>query len=258
MSILEQICARKRIHIEERKIKIPLAELKKQIKTVAEPRGFIKAIKKTKGPAVIAEIKKASPAHGVIRGNFDARGIGKIFQNSGAACLSILTDEPYFQGKDSYLSDTHAITTIPILRKDFMLDEYQIYESRALGADCILLIMAALDLAQAKKLYALAEKLGMDVLVEIHDADELSKALKLEPAMIGINNRNLKTLKVDVDTSFQLLPQIPKEMVKISESGISDRPTIDSLIEAGFDGFLIGEGLMRQVDIGASLRDLTA
>ena len=261
MSILDQICARKRQHIARQSAKVPLETLKDQIKKQDKPRGFIKALgKKRAGPAIIAEIKKASPAHGVIRGNFDAPGIAKIYQNAGAACLSVLTDEPYFQGKDDYLTEVHAITTIPVLRKDFILDEYQVYETRALGADCLLLIMAALDDKQAQKLYSLALELDLDVLIEIHDADELQRAAALTPApaMIGINNRNLKTLKVDVATSLDLIAKIPKGTRAISESGISDRPTIDTLIKAGFDGFLIGEGLMRQIDISAALRELTA
>jgi indole-3-glycerol phosphate synthase len=182
--------------------------------------------------------------------------IAKIYEQTGAACISVLTDEPYFQGHDNYRTAVKDVATLPIRRKDFMIDEYQIYESRSLGADCILLIMAALDDQSAKNLYALSTELKMDVLVEVHDEEELTRALKLNPQMIGINNRSLKTLKVDIETSFRLAEKIPASILKIAESGISDAATIHRLSKSGFGGFLIGESLMREADIGRALRKL--
>jgi indole-3-glycerol phosphate synthase len=257
MSVLDDICARKRDHIEAQKLKAPLYVLKDKINSTPEPRGFIKALKNHTPPAIIAEVKKASPSVGIIRADFNAVEIAQTYEQSGAACLSVLTDEPYFQGRDEYLAQIRSAVKIPLLRKDFMLDEYQIFESRALGADCVLLIMAALDEEQAKKLYRLSDILGMDVLVEVHDDDELTRALKLNPAMIGINNRNLKTLTVDIETSRRLGKKIPSGILKIAESGISKSETIKELRTAGFNGFLIGESLMKEKDIGAAFESLT-
>lgn len=256
ISVLDEICAVKREHIAKQKEKVSFEEIRKQAQAAEKPRGFINALKNHVQPAIIAEVKKASPSVGVIREGFDAVQIAKIYESAGAACLSVLTDEPYFQGKDEYLQQIKKVVSLPLLRKDFMLDEYQIYESRALGADCILLIMAALKDSEAKNLYAFAHSLDMDVLVEIHDEEELNRALKLEPAMIGINNRNLKTLKVDVQTSHELGVKIPSSILRIAESGISDADTIAALQEAGFDGFLIGESLMKQKDIRAAFKNL--
>lgn len=255
MSVLNEICDPKREHIAAQKKKISLDVLKEKIATAEKPRGFINALKQKKR-AIIAEVKKASPSIGIIREDFNAVEIARIYEANGAACLSVLTDEPYFQGRDEYLAQIKQAVKIPLLRKDFMLDEYQIYESRALGADCILLIMAALTDSEAATLYKLSETLGMDVLVEIHDDEELTRALKLNPKMIGINNRNLKTLKVDVQTSHRLGAKIPGNILKIAESGISDSSTIHALQTDGFNGFLIGESLMRQPDIGTALTKL--
>jgi indole-3-glycerol phosphate synthase len=256
MSVLDEICARKREHIVERKQKLSLHDLKNNVQTADATHGFIRAIRTVPHPAIIAEVKKASPSVGVIRADFDAVQIAKTYEQNGAACLSVLTDEPYFQGRDEYLTAIRKSVSIPLLRKDFMLDEYQIYESRALGADCILLIMAALSDEEAADLYRLSYNLGMDVLVEVHDEEELIRALKFKPQMIGINNRNLKTLKVDVQTSFTLSQKIPAGILKIAESGISEASTIADLRKAGFDGFLIGESLMKQADIGLALKKL--
>lgn len=256
MSVLNEICAKKREHIAAKKKEISLQELKRKIAFQSPPRGFINAIKNGKPPAVIAEVKKASPSAGVIRADFDAVEIARIYERAGAACISVLTDEPYFQGADEYLTEIKKSVALPLLRKDFMLDEYQIYESRALGADCVLLIMAALDDSQARSLYRVSTDLGMDVLVEVHDEDELTRALAFRPAMIGVNNRDLKTLKVDLSTSRKLAQKIPPGIVKISESGITGAAEIKDLQTSGFDGFLIGESLMREEDIGAALKTL--
>ncbi len=255
MSVLQDICDRKRRHILQKQSGTSLEDLKSISANTPPPCGFIRALS-AKSRAIIAEIKKASPSKGVIRTDFDAPSIAKTYEDNGAACLSVLTDEPYFQGHDDYLRAIRNTVSLPLLRKDFMLDPYQIYESRALGADCILLIMAALETSQAQELYSLSQELGMDVLVEIHDAEELEEALKLKPSMIGINNRNLKTLEVDIQTSFDLSSKIPSPVLKIAESGISDRETLLSLQSAGFDGFLIGESLMREEDIGDALQKL--
>jgi len=234
----------------------PIALLQDQIAKAEKPRGFINALRKHSAPAIIAEIKKASPSQGVIRKDFDPAAIAETYEANGAACISVLTDEPHFQGRDEYLAEVKAAAKLPVLRKDFMIDAYQIYESRALGADCVLLIMAALSDEQALEFQDTAIRLGMDVLVEIHDEPELRRALNLAPAMIGINNRDLKTLKVDIQTSHQLGKLIPANILKVAESGISTAENILSLQAVGFGAFLIGESMMRQDDIGAALRKL--
>ena len=252
--VLAEICARKLIHVATHENVISLDEIKKRAAKAKLPAGFISAIKNHKGTAIIAEVKKASPSRGVIRENFDALEIAKAYESNGACCLSILTDEPYFQGRDEYLEAIKATVALPALRKDFMLTPYQIYESRALGADCVLLIMAALKDSQAKELYKIANDLGMDVLVEVHDRAEMDRALKLNPAMIGVNNRNLKTLAVDVQTSHELASSMPDSILKVAESGISTPATITELKKSGFQAFLIGESMMKQPDIGSALK----
>lgn len=257
MSVLNEICARKHLHVKAQKEKIPVGTLRKSIESAAAPRGFMRAVTNHPHPAIIAEIKKASPAHGIIRPDFNPESIAKIYESSGATCLSVLTDEPYFQGRDEYIAAAKSVSTLPVLRKDFIVDEYQVYESRALGADCILLIVAALETKTLVALHALAIDLCMDVLVEIHDEAELNIALAINPAMIGVNNRNLKTLAVDVQTSHALASKIPSSTLKISESGLTGRPTLDALRNAGYNGFLIGESLMRAPDIADALSALT-
>ncbi|MCB1651380.1 MAG: indole-3-glycerol phosphate synthase TrpC [Alphaproteobacteria bacterium] len=256
MSVLDEICVRKAEHVAAQKNAVSLDELKAQIKDAEAPRGFIQALRAMDGPSLIAEVKKASPSKGLIRADFDPAVIAKTYEDNGAACISVLTDEPYFQGCDAYLRQVKDVVSLPVLRKDFMLDPYQIYESRALGADCILLIMAALSDDMADELYGLAVDLGMDVLVEVHNAKELERALRLNPAMVGVNNRNLKTLSVDVQTSFDLLPQMPPDVLKVAESGLSNYETVYALEMAGYTAFLVGESLMRQDDIGAAVRGL--
>lgn len=253
MTVLARICSDKLLHIENKMAQVPLADVQARAKDAAPTRGFINALR-AKSPALIAEVKKASPSKGVIREDFDAVEIAKIYESNGAACLSVLTDEPYFQGRDEYLSAVHAAVNIPLLRKDFMLSPYQVFEARALGADCILLIMAALDDAQARDLYALATELSMDTLFEVHDEEELTRALALSPQMVGVNNRNLKTLEVDLATGMNLALSMPDGILTVAESGIGDHETLQTFAAAGFDAFLIGESLMRQPDIGAATR----
>ncbi len=256
MSKLEEICARKQEHIEAQKSKESFDDLKYKVADLPPSRGFMGALMNKMPLSLIAEVKKASPSKGVIRANFDPVEIAKAYEKAGAACVSVLTDEPFFQGADEHLTQIKEAVSLPVLRKDFMLDEYQIYESRALGADCILLIMAALDDDQVKSLYAAAEELRMDVLVEVHDQAELERTLALNPAMIGINNRDLKTLEVDIQTSQSLAASIPDHIFKVSESGIGSHEDIESLQASGFRGFLVGESLMKQDNIEEAVRNL--
>ena len=259
MSVLEKICADKQEHISVMKAQTPLAALVEKIEQQEPVRGFknkIAACAAQGTPALIAEIKKASPSRGIIRENFNPAEIAEIYQQSGAACLSVLTDEPYFQGRDDYLQQARQAAALPVLRKDFMLDPYQIYESRALGADCVLLIMAALSDSQAAALYDLARTLTMDVLVEVHNKEELERALTFHPEIIGVNNRNLGTLDVDIQTARDLAARIPENTIKIAESGIYTHDEIKDLSTHGYHAFLVGESLMRQDDIGAAVRKL--
>lgn len=256
MSVLQEICERKKEHVAQRKAMISLSEMESRAQNAPAPLGFIKALKAHEHTAIIAEVKKASPSKGVIRENFDPVEIAKSYESAHAACLSVLTDEPYFQGHDDYFRRVRETVSLPMLRKDFMIEPYQIYESRAMGADCILLIMAALDVSQAKELYDLSKSLGMDVLTEIHDHTELERSLLFDPEMVGVNNRNLKTLEVSTQTSIDLSEHIPENTVKIAESGLSDKAVIEQLKTYGYDGFLIGESLMRQSDVETALRAL--
>ena len=257
MSVLDKICTDKQLHIDVKKRQLAQSDLEIFIQEQEPPRGFIKALK-DKAPnqiALIAEVKKASPSRGTIREDFDPVNVAAIYQENGAACLSVLTDEPYFQGHDSYFTNIRKSVSLPMLRKDFMLDPYQIYESRALGADCILLIMACLSDAQAGEMYDLSKSLTMDVLVEIHDEDELDRARQINPQMIGVNNRNLKTLDVDLQSGLNLAQKIPDEIFKIAESGISTSQDIQKFLGVGYGAFLIGESLIRQKDIGAAVKN---
>ena len=252
-SVLKEICDVKAKHVQAQKTKFNLSDLESIAKDAEPPRGFINAIKTSIGPALIAEVKKASPSKGIIREDFDPAQIARIYEDNGAKCLSVLTDEPYFQGTDDYFKAVKAEVKLPMLRKDFMIDPYQITESRALGADCILIIMAALIDAQAKELYEASESYGMDALIEVHNEEELERSLALKPSMIGVNNRNLKTLNVDTQTSFDLLAKIPDNAIKVAESGLADAKTINNLHGAGYNAFLIGESIMREKDIAAKI-----
>ena len=255
-NVLDEICAKKRLHVADQKAITPLAELKNKVRSAPAPLGFINALDAQEFPAIIAEVKKASPSKGIIRENFNPQDIAITYEDNGAACLSVLTDAPYFQGSDAIFKQVRTVSALPILRKDFMVDPYQIYESRAMGADCILIIMAALDDRLAADLYALSTDLGMDALIEIHNEDELERALKFSPKMIGVNNRNLKTLDVDVQTCIDLSTKIPSNTHKVAESGLKDYTTLSTLNDHGYHSFLIGESMMRQNDIGQALRNL--
>lgn len=257
-TVLDKICADKRQHIDAKKAQTSLENLKAKTQDIDVTRRFIKALKDKSqdGYALITEVKKASPSKGIIREDFNPVHIAQTYEGNGAACLSVLTDEPYFQGHDEYFTAIRSKVSLPMLRKDFMIDPYQIYESRALGADCILLIMACLNDELANNLYELSKELGMDVLIEVHDEEELDRALKLNPEMIGVNNRNLKTLDVSLQTGLDLGGRIPDDIFKVAESGISQPEEMKRFHDNGYRAFLIGESLMRQDDIGGALNSL--
>lgn len=257
-NVLDKICADKADHVVLKKRQRAEYDLKLLVEEQAPTRPFINSLKEKAedGVALIAEVKKASPSKGIIRADFNPVEIAGIYQAHGAACLSVLTDEPYFQGHDDYFTAIRANVGLPMLRKDFMIDPYQIYESRALGADCILLIMACLSDSQASEFYDLASALGMDSLFEVHNEEELHRALRLKPKMLGVNNRNLKTLEVDLQTGLNLAKNIPENILKVAESGIYDRTHVTQFLESGFNAFLIGESLMREDDIGAAVNKL--
>ena len=257
--ILAKIVAHKRNEIIERQSAVPVDQLKAGISHLSQTRGFMKALAEkvaAQAPAVIAEIKKASPSQGVIRERFDPAEIAASYQRGGATCLSVLTDINFFQGADKYLQQASAAASLPILRKDFIVDEYQVYESRLLGADCILLIAAVLDIEVMHHLYELAQSLGLDVLVEVHDAQELDKALTLTPGMIGINNRNLKTFDVDLNTTFALMEKLPERTLVVTESGIKSRADVEKMLAHQVYAFLVGETFMRAEDPGTELAAL--
>lgn len=255
--VLARICADKRDHIARQKASVPATALDRQARATPQPRGFIRALKSAADAGrygLIAEIKKASPSKGLIRADFDPAALARAYLNGGATCLSVLTDEPYFQGKDEYLRQVRATVELPIIRKDFMLDPYQVIEARALGADCILLIMAALTDAEAAELEAAAGEYGLDVLVEVHDAEELDRALKLKSPLIGVNNRNLKTLSVDLATTEALAARVPARRMLVAESGLNSKADLDRMAKCGARCFLVGESLMRQPDVEAATR----
>ena len=254
--ILNKILATKKTEVAASKLAVSLDQLQAQAEAQGEPRDFVGSIHKkvmANKAAVIAEIKKASPSKGVIREDFKPAEIAKSYEKAGAACLSVLTDEQYFQGSAAYLKQARAACKLPVLRKDFIIDEYQVFEARAMGADCILLIVAALELAQMQKLEALANELGMAVLVEVHDADELAFALQLDTPLIGINNRNLRTFEVSLQTTLDLLKIMPEDRFVVTESGIFTPDDVKLMMDNQVQGFLVGEAFMRQDDPGAEL-----
>jgi indole-3-glycerol phosphate synthase len=260
---LTEICARTRDDVSARKAARPLVDVEAAARDAANgaPRGFRKALAAriaAGGLGLIAEIKKASPSAGLIREDFDPPALARAYQAGGAACLSVLTDFPYFQGRDEYLTAARAAVDLPVLRKDFMVDPYQIPESRAIGADCVLLILAVLDDGSARELAAAAQDWGMDVLVEVHDEAELARAARLDTGLIGINNRNLKTLKTDLAVTERLAPLAPKDAVLVCESGIGNAADITRMAGAGPRCFLVGESLMRAPDVAQAARALLA
>ena len=262
--ILDKIVATKKIEIAHNLKKISLGNQREIAQSnnqdvLLKPRGFIYAIenKISAGKAgVIAEIKKASPSKGVLRENFQPAQIARSYEKHGAACLSVLTDVEYFQGCNAYLQEARAACSIPVLRKDFTIDPYQIYEARAIGADAILLIVACLELNQMKELEACASELGLDVLVEVHSAPELEQALELKTPLLGINNRNLKTFEVTLQTTLSLLPMVPKDKILVTESGILGSADVQLMRGKQVNAFLIGEAFMRATDPGAALSEL--
>ncbi|MFW6092752.1 MAG: indole-3-glycerol phosphate synthase TrpC [Pseudomonadota bacterium] len=257
--ILDTIVARKRHEVAARAEHTSLASLERAAGATPAPRGFVKAIRqrtRSGGNAVIAEIKRASPSKGVIRDDFDPAAIARSYAAAGATCLSVLTDEGFFQGHDDHLRAARSEVTLPVLRKDFVVDPYQVFETRALPADCMLLIVAALGREELRELHDLAGRLGLDVLVEVHDDDELERALSLDPALLGINNRNLKTFETRLDTTYALLPRVPKRVSAVTESGIHGRDDVAAMNAAGVRAFLVGEAFMRAGDPGAALTAL--
>jgi indole-3-glycerol phosphate synthase len=257
--ILEKIIATKRQELDAALQLAPMLAVKAAAESASKPRDFVGAIraKITSGKsAVIAEIKKASPSKGVIRADFNPAEIAKSYEAGGAACLSVLTDVEYFQGSADYLKQARAACSLPVLRKDFMIDAYQVYEARAMGADCILLIAAAIDLAKMRELEEIAHNLGMAVLVEVHNGEELDLTLQLKTPLLGINNRNLRTFDVTLQTTLDLLPRIAKDKIIVTESGIFTSEDVALMRKNNVHTFLVGEAFMRQPDPGAALKEV--
>ena len=255
--VLARIVERKREHVAACKGRRSLASLMAGMSALPPARGFASALAARAaagGLALIAEIKKASPSKGLIRADFDPRSLALAYAAGGAACLSVLTDEPYFQGHDSYIGIARDAVPLPVLRKDFIIDPYQVAEARHLGADCILLIMACLDDVQAAELSDAAHGLGMDVLVEVHDAAELERAAGVRSRLIGVNNRNLKTLEIDLGTTEALAPHVPPGRLLVAESGLYGHADLERMRRAGAQAFLVGESLMRQADVEQATR----
>jgi len=257
--ILKRILRRKAEIVAERSEQIGLKAFSTRVESAPAPRGFVDALRgrvDAGGAGVIAEVKKASPSKGVLRPDFDPEAIARSYERGGATCLSVLTDEDYFQGRDEYLQLARAATSVPVLRKDFIIDPYQVYEARALGADCILLIVAALGDPALQELYVLARELGMDVLVEVHSEEELERGLAISPRLIGINNRDLHTFETDVETTIRLRERVPDDVLLVTESGIHTREEVEYMRERGVHCFLVGESFMRAAEPGEKLREL--
>ena len=259
MTILERILEVKRGEIAAARARAPQAVLEKSAREAPPVRGFAQALRAkiaAGGPAVIAEVKRASPSKGLLRADFDPAAIAKSYEISGAACMSVLTDMEFFQGAPEHLAAARSACALPALRKDFIIEPYQVFESRTLGADCILLIAACLPADEMRHLEALANRLGMAVLVEVHDLAELETALTLKTPLIGINNRNLRTFETRLETTLDLLASIPPGRIVVSESGIASKADVERLRERGVHAFLVGETFMRATDPGAALKKL--
>jgi len=257
--ILRRILATKRAEVEAARASVPLAEIERRARAVAAPRDFVGALRAKIAagkPAVIAEIKRASPSKGLLRDPYDPAAIARSYAAAGATCLSVLTDREYFYGAPEHLAAARAVCALPVLRKDFVVEPYQVYEARALGADCILLIAAALAAGDMRGLEQLAQGLGMAVLVEVHDAVELEAALTLSTPLLGINNRDLRSFETRLETTLELLPRVPASRLVITESGIRAPGDVERMRAAGVGAFLVGEAFMRSADPGKSLNSL--
>ena len=257
--ILARIISHKKQEIKHDRQELSLNEIKALANNLPKGRGFVKALQQESAqnqPAVIAEVKKASPSKGVLRQDFNPVAIALEYQQAGASCISVLTDNRFFHGKNKYLQQVVEATTIPILRKDFIIEPYQVYQAKVIGADCILLIAAVLDFEQMQQLTSIAQSLNMDVLVEVHNQAELTKSLQLDLPMIGINNRNLHDFSTDLNTTIGLLNQIPEEIIVVTESGILQRPDVEFMLANGVNSFLVGEAFIKEPSPGKALQDL--
>lgn len=254
--VLETIILEKRKEVEAAKRLQPAEALRERLASAPAPRDFAAALRAGDPPRIIAEVKKASPSAGLIRADFDPVAIARMYEANGAACVSVLTDAPFFQGSLDYLTAVRSAVSLPVLRKDFLIDRYQVLEARAAGADCVLLIAECLDDCTLRELYFYASELGMESLIEIYDAENLERVLKLEPALVGINNRNLRTLVTDLAHSIALAPRVPADCLLVSESGIHNRADVERLQQAGIRALLVGETLMRAPDMGGKLSEL--
>ncbi|MDY6942824.1 MAG: indole-3-glycerol phosphate synthase TrpC [Pseudomonadota bacterium] len=257
--VLARILERKRLEVAERIARVPLAELQSQARDLPSSRGFARVLQarvRARESAVIAEVKRASPSRGLLRANFDPAAIARSYERGGASCLSVLTDADFFKGSEAHLVAARAACSLPVLRKDFLVDAYQVWEARCLQADCVLLIVAALDDEMLRRLADLATMLGLDVLVEVHNAVELERALALDATLIGINNRNLHTFETKLSTTWDLLPAIPEGKLVVTESGIHTRDDVLAMRQRGVYAFLVGEAFMRADDPGQKLGEL--
>jgi len=253
---LKEIIRSKREEIKQRKSKFVLSDYKAGIRNLPAPRGFRSSLEQPGSCRLITEIKKASPSKGIIREGFDPLEIAKLYESNGAVALSVLTDEPFFKGNLSLLAEIQKVSRLPLLQKDFILDEFQLYEARVHGADAVLLITAILEPSQLTEYQIVAGELGLDALVEVHTHNEIEQALKAEARIIGINNRNLETFETDLNVTFSLIKEIPEDRVVVSESAIGTRADVERLLEAGADALLVGESLLKAKDIAAKMKEL--